>query len=101
MTVEPSPALLGGLGQLEDHGERGLVRQAALRAHRAMADRHERALHWVRGPSVLPVLGGEVVEGEQRVAVLHEARDRLVVLDTPPRYAASPPHAVTNFRAYL
>src|SRR4051812_42755910 len=30
MTVEPSPALLGGLGQLEDHGERGLVRQAAL-----------------------------------------------------------------------
>ena len=29
MTVEPSPAFLGGLGQLEDHGERGLVRQAA------------------------------------------------------------------------
>src|SRR3954449_7088030 len=49
-TIEPSPALLGGLGQLENQGERGLVRQAALRAHRAMADRRERALDWVRGP---------------------------------------------------
>ena len=28
--IEPSPAFLGGLGQLEDQGERGLVRQAAL-----------------------------------------------------------------------
>jgi hypothetical protein len=27
------------------------------------------------------VLGGKIVEGEQRIAVLHEARDRLVVLD--------------------
>jgi hypothetical protein len=25
-TIEPSPAFLGGLGQLEDHGESGLVR---------------------------------------------------------------------------
>src|SRR4051812_2735673 len=50
MTIEPSPALLGGLGQLENQGERGLVRQAALGAHRAMADRRERALDWVRGP---------------------------------------------------
>src|SRR4051794_6375401 len=33
------PAFLGGLSQLEDHGERGLVRQAALHAHRGMADR--------------------------------------------------------------
>src|SRR3954468_4235318 len=32
------------------------------------------------GP-VLPVLGADVVEGEQRIAVLHQARDRLVVLD--------------------
>ena len=30
VTIEPSPALLGGLGQLENQGERGLVRQAAL-----------------------------------------------------------------------
>src|SRR3954470_8315537 len=46
-----------------------------------MADRRERALDRVRGPQVLPVLGGKIVEGEQGVAVLHEARDRLVVLD--------------------
>src|SRR3954468_15153230 len=57
VTIEPSPALLGGFGQLEDHGERGLVRQAALRPHRAMADRRERALDRVRGAQVFPVLG--------------------------------------------
>src|SRR5438067_9603358 len=46
-----------------------------------MADRRERAFKRIRGAQVFPVLGGEVVEGEQRLAVLDEARDRLVVLD--------------------
>src|SRR5215203_6706839 len=32
-----------------------------------MVDRRERALDWVRGAQVLPVLGGEVVEGDQRL----------------------------------
>jgi hypothetical protein len=32
---------------------------------------------------VLPVLGREVVEGEQRVAILDQALDRLVVFDAP------------------
>ena len=50
MPIEPSPAFLGGLGQLEDQGEGGLVRQAALGAHRAVADRRERAFNRVRGP---------------------------------------------------
>ena len=30
VTIEPPPAFLGGLSQLENQGERGLVRQAAL-----------------------------------------------------------------------
>ncbi len=49
MTVEAAPAFLRALDQLEDHGERGLVRQAALRADRTVAHRCKRALDRVRG----------------------------------------------------
>lgn len=37
VTLEPLPAFLRRLGELEDHGERGLVRQTSLRSDRAMA----------------------------------------------------------------
>src|SRR6266478_3193140 len=37
----------------------------------------------VRRAQVLPVLAREVVEGEQRVAILDQALDRLVVFDAP------------------
>ena len=43
VTVETTPAFLGGLGELEDHGERGLVRETTLGAHGAVAHRCERA----------------------------------------------------------
>src|SRR5271168_947986 len=33
VTIEATPAFLGGFGELEDHGERGLVRKASLGAH--------------------------------------------------------------------
>jgi hypothetical protein len=33
MTIEATPAFLGGLGELEDHGERGLIRKTSLGAH--------------------------------------------------------------------
>src|SRR5437763_11338517 len=36
-----------------------------------------------RGAQMLPVLGREVVEGEQRVAILDQTLDRLVVFDAP------------------
>src|SRR5947207_1268672 len=45
-----------------------------------MTDGCEGALDRVGRSQVLPVLGGEVVEGEQHVAVLGQAFDRLVVL---------------------
>src|SRR5208282_330399 len=73
MAVEPAPAFLSALDQLEDHGERGLVREAALRADRPMADRREGALDRVRGPQVLPMLDREVVIGQQRIAILLQA----------------------------
>jgi hypothetical protein len=38
LTIETTPAFLGGLGKFEDHGERGLVRKTSLGAHRADPD---------------------------------------------------------------
>jgi len=64
VAVEASPSFLRGFDKLEDHGERGAVRQAALRPDRAVARGCERAFDGVRGPQVLPVLGGEVVESQ-------------------------------------
>ena len=37
VTIETTPAFLGGLNKFEDHGERGLVRKTSLGAHRAVA----------------------------------------------------------------
>jgi hypothetical protein len=37
VTIETTPAFLGGLGKFEDHGERGLVRKTSLGSHRAVA----------------------------------------------------------------
>ena len=83
VAIEATPAFLGGLGELEDHGERGLVRETSLGAHGAVAHRRERAFDDVGRAQMLPVLGREVVEGEQRVAILDQALDRLVVFDAP------------------
>ena len=81
MSLETSPALFGSLRQLENHGDGGLVRETAPRSDRSMPNSRERALDRVCGSQVLPVLGGEIVEGEERVAVLGEAFDGFVVLN--------------------
>jgi hypothetical protein len=70
VAIEATPAFLGGLGELEDHGERGLVRETALRTGGAMADGREGAFDDICRAQMLPVLGGEVVKGQQRVAIL-------------------------------
>src|SRR5215510_3972248 len=79
MTVEAAPVPLRLLDELEDRGERSLVREAAPGANGAMAHRRERALDRVRRPQMLPVLGGKVVEGEQRVAIFFQTGGRLLV----------------------
>ena len=81
MPVEAAPALLGRLGEFEDHGERRLVGEAALRAHGSMPHGGKAAFDGVGGAQVLPVLGREVVEGQQCRAILGQAIDRLVVFD--------------------
>src|SRR5690242_16172800 len=60
MAVEASPVSLGGLCELEDHGQRGPVREAALAPHSAVTHRCERALDDVGRAQMLPVFSREV-----------------------------------------
>jgi len=83
VAIEATPTSFGSLGELEDHGERGLVRETSFGAHGAVVHRGERTFDDVRGAEMLPVLGREVVEGEQRVAILDQALDRFVVFNAP------------------
>src|SRR5215813_9695571 len=83
VAIEATPTSFRSLGELEDHGERSLVRETSFGAHGAVAHRGEQAFDDVRGAEMPPVLGREVVEGEQRVAILDQALDRLVVFDAP------------------
>ena len=62
VTIEAAPAFLGGLGELEDHGERGPVGQASLGAYGAMTHGRERAFDDVRRAQMFPVLGREFVK---------------------------------------
>src|SRR5262249_20586116 len=78
--VESSPAFLRGLDELEDHGQRRRSRETALSADGPVAHGGKRALDGVRGAQVLPMLGREVVEGEQRLAILVQACRRLLEL---------------------
>ena len=43
VAIEATPTFFGSLGELEDHGERGLVREASFRANGSVADGGERA----------------------------------------------------------
>lgn len=47
---------------------------------RTVPDGGEDALDRIAGAEVVPVVGREVEEGQQRLAVLHQAGHRLVVL---------------------
>ena len=76
VAVEAAPVFLWGLDELEDHGECGLVPEAALRPGRAVPHGGEGAFDGARRPQVLPVLGGEVVERQERIAVLGQGNRR-------------------------
>ena len=64
-----TPALCGALTEFEHHMQHAIARQAAFGALGPVADRCEGAFDRVRGSTyALPMLGGEVVEGQQLVA---------------------------------
>ena len=48
VTIETAPASLSGFGELEDHGQRGLVRETSLRAHGTVTHGCKRAFDDVR-----------------------------------------------------
>ena len=55
VSIEATPAFLGGLGKLKAHGERGLVGKTSLGAHGAVADGRERAFNGIcRTPGKCP-----------------------------------------------
>jgi hypothetical protein len=41
IAIETTPAFLGGLSELEDHRQRGLVRETSLGSHGPVAHRRE------------------------------------------------------------
>ena len=59
VTIEPAPAFLRRIHQLEHHRERRLIREAAFRADRAVPHGRKGALDRVRGPEVFPVFVGK------------------------------------------
>lgn len=73
MAIEAAAGFLRSIDGLEHDGQSRRVGQARLRTDHTMAHSDEGTLDQVRGAQELPVLGGEVVKGEQRVAVLVEA----------------------------
>jgi Transposase len=83
LSPQQRPAPLGGLSEFEDHGERGLVGETSLGVHRVVADSRERAFDDVGRSQMLPVLGGEAAEGEQRLTILGQTFDGLVLFDAP------------------
>jgi hypothetical protein len=55
MSVETTPAFFGGLSELEDHRERGLVRETSLGSHREVIGATDTAfIRQVRCGLVLP-----------------------------------------------
>ncbi len=71
----------GRLDQLEHHGEGCPVREAPFGSDGSVANGRERALDRVGRSQALPMLGGKVMECQQRLAILAQTFGGLVVLD--------------------
>src|SRR5919206_2796077 len=70
LALQATPCLGSGHDELEDHQAGSVLRQRAFAPDRPVPDGGKHALDGVGGSQVVPVLRREVVEGEQRVAVL-------------------------------
>ena len=72
-TLQHPPASGRGGYQHKDHSHGGGMREAPLGPDRAVSDRSEDAFDRVGRAQMHPVLGGEVVEGQQVVLILGQA----------------------------
>lgn len=68
--VDGSPAILGGFEELVGHGQPGRAGAGSFGDSGAQPDGGEGRLDRVRGFEVNPVLGGEIVEGQQLLSVV-------------------------------
>ena len=81
-TVQQSPSLRSRFHELIDHRQAGSAGAVALGLAVPQPHGGERALDGVGGPQVNPVLGREVVERQEHVAIFLQAFDRFGVLGT-------------------
>ena len=65
-----------GSGEFEEYGQRGLPGAVAFGVTMTQADGRESRFNRVRGSHMLPMFGGEVVEGQEHFAVLLQAVGR-------------------------
>src|SRR5690554_3111571 len=75
--LQPSPRLGCGHDQLEDRESCRSLRQTSRGAHGPVPNGGKDALDRVRGAQMVPMLGGEVEEGQQRLTLLRQAVDGL------------------------
>lgn len=80
MAVQAAPPPLGGLSQLEHHGQARAAATAPLRFAMPQPDGGERRLDRIGRPQVFPVLGWEVVKAEQHVTIFFQTSAGGVVL---------------------
>jgi len=76
----PPPAFLGAQTKLVNHGQHRVSCHTVLGLIGAVANRAECGLDRIRGAQMDPVLGREIVKGQQAVAVLLQALSRLRIL---------------------
>jgi hypothetical protein len=79
LSLQAPPTFRSRHDQLENHESRRVLRQCAFHANRAMPNRCEGAFDRIRRSKMRPVLRGEIEERQQRIAILEQAIDRLVV----------------------
>lgn len=76
----PAPGLLGLLYELEGQTQEGCARDTVLRPVGAVSHGREGRLDRIGRAQMHPVLGWEVIEGEQVIALSDELVDRLGIL---------------------
>ena len=80
LSLQAPPVFRRRHDQLENHEPRRVLRERAFHAHRAMPNRRKGAFNRIRCPQMRPMLGREIEERQQCVAVPEKAIDGLVVL---------------------
>jgi len=78
--LDPLPAFLGGLEQLEHHRQRGVPGAAGATPFGSQSHCREGGLNRVCCPKVNPVRGWKIVEGQQFVTILLKVFHRFRVL---------------------